>query len=123
MFFSLQFIQLAKLFEFAQRLFIRQLKNYVIWQLFNLRRKNYILPIPVVKFVFENLPDDSVFRDLLIAWYTWHRDSACALTLGSLDALPQFTCALVIAMVRQRYASTKDPFLRSPDVYYKSTDE
>jgi hypothetical protein len=31
------FIQLARLFEFAQRLLIRQLKNYVIWQLFNLR--------------------------------------------------------------------------------------
>jgi hypothetical protein len=118
-----QFIQLARLFEFAQRLFIRQLKNYVIWQLFNLRFKNYIPPIPVVKFVFENLPDDSTFRDLLVAWYTWHRDSACALTLGSLDAIPQFTSALVIAMVRQRYASTKDPFLSSPEVYYKSTDE
>jgi hypothetical protein len=26
-------------------------------------------------------------------------------------------------MVRQRYASTKDPFLSSPEVYYKSTDE
>jgi hypothetical protein len=118
-----RFMQLARLFEFAQRLFIRQLKNYVIWQLFNLRSKNHIPPIPVVKFVFENLPDDSPFREVLVAWYTWHRDSACALTLDSLDALPQFTSALVIAMVKQRYASTKDPFLGSPDVYYESTDE
>jgi hypothetical protein len=114
-------MQLARLFEFAQRLFIRQLKNYVIWQLFNLRSKNHIPPIPVVKFVFENLPDDSPFREVLVAWYTWHRDSACALTPDSLDALPQFTSALVIAMVKQRYASAKDPFLGSPDVYYEST--
>jgi hypothetical protein len=116
-------MQLARLFEFAQRLFIRRLKNYVIWQLFNLRSKNHIPPIPVVKFVFENLPDDLSFREVLVAWYTWHRDSACALTLNSLDALPQLTSALVIAMVKQRYASTKDPFLGSPDVYYESTDE
>src|SRR5437016_3447586 len=32
-----RFMQLARLFEFAQRLYIRQLKNYVNWQLFNLR--------------------------------------------------------------------------------------
>jgi hypothetical protein len=73
------FMQLARLFEFAQRLFIRQLKNYVIWQLYNLRSKNHIPPIPVVKFIFENLPDDSPFREVLVAWYTWHRDSACVL--------------------------------------------
>ena len=116
-------MQLARLFEFTQRLFIRQLKNYVIWQLFNLRSKNHIPPIPVAEYVFKNLPDDSPFRELLVAWYTWHRDSACGLTLGSLDALPQFTSALVIAMVKQRYASTKDPFLGSPDVYYESTND
>jgi hypothetical protein len=117
------FMQLARLFEFAQRLFIRQLKNYIIWQLFNLRSKDHIPPIPVVKFVFENLPDDSPFREVLVAWYAWHRDSARALTIDSLDALPQFTSALVIAMVNQRYASAKDPFSGSPDVYYESTDE
>jgi hypothetical protein len=117
------FMQLARLFEFAQRLFIRQLKNYIIWQLFNLRSKNHIPPVSVVEFVFENLPDDSPFRKLLIAWYTWHRGSPCALTLDSLDALPQFTSALVISMVKQRHADTKDPFLGSPDVYYESTDE
>jgi hypothetical protein len=118
-----RFMQLARLFEFAQRLFIRQLKNHVIWQLFNLRSKNHIPPIPVAEFVFENLPDDSPFRELLVAWYAWHRDSACALTLDSLDAFPQFTSALVIAMVKQRYADAKDPFLGSPDVYYESADE
>jgi hypothetical protein len=50
-------------------------------------------------------------------------ESTYALALDSLDALSQFTSALIIAMVKQRYVSTKDPFLGSPDVYYESTDE
>jgi hypothetical protein len=117
------FMQLARLFEFAQRLFIRQLKNYVIWRLFILRSKNYIPPFPVVEFVIKNLPDNSPFWMLLVAWYTWHQDSARALTLDSLDGLPQFASALVIAMVQRRYAGAKDPFSGKPDVYYESADE
>jgi len=115
-------MQLARLFELAQRLFIRQLKNYVIWQLFNLRSKGHIPPFPVVEFVFENLPDDSPFRKLLVAWYIWHRDSACALTLDSLNGLPQFASVLVIAMVKQRYAGAQDPFSGNPDKYYESDE-
>ena len=117
-----KFMQLARLFEFAERLFIFKLKNYVIWQLFNLQSKHHVPPLAVVEFVFENLPDDSPLRKLLVAWYTWHQDSARALTLDSLHALPQFTSALVIAMVQQRYAGTKDPFSDNPDVYYETAD-
>jgi hypothetical protein len=66
-----KFMQLARLFEFADRLFIFQLKNYVIWQFFNLRSKNHVPPIPVVEFVFENLPDDSPLRKLIVLLPAW----------------------------------------------------
>lgn len=116
-------MQLAKLFEFAERLFIHQLKNYVIYQLFDLRSENHIPPIPVIEFAFERLSLESPFLRLLVAWYIWHRDSALALTVDSLDALPQFSSALVVAMVKQRHAGSQDPFSGKPDVYYESNDE
>ena len=77
--------------------------------------KTRIPPIPVAEVVFENLPDDSLFQEFLDAWYAGHRDSACVLALDSVDALPQPTSALVIAMVKQRYSRTKDPFWGGED--------
>jgi hypothetical protein len=80
---------IARLFEFAQRLLIRKLKAMSFGNSSAYDPKNHVPPISVVEFVFENLPDDPPLRKLLVAWYTWHRDSARALALdSSLNLLP-----------------------------------
>jgi hypothetical protein len=99
------------------------IQPHVIYQLLELRSENHTPPIPVVEFAFERLSLQSPFLKLLVAWCTWHRDSALALTVDSLDALPQFSSALVIAMVAQRHAESQDPFSGKLYVYYESNDK
>jgi hypothetical protein len=46
--------------------------------------------MPVVEFAFEKLPNESPVQELLVAWYTWHQDSALSLIPDSLCLLPSF---------------------------------
>jgi hypothetical protein len=116
------FLQLAQLFEFAERLLIWRLKNYIVWQLFDLRTKSHTPPLPTIEFAFDRLPDESPFRKLLVAWYCWHQESALSLTLDALNIVPQFSSALSMAMIKRRFTNMEDPFSKDPDVYYDRGD-
>lgn len=96
------FMQLAKLYEFANRLFIRELKNYIVWKLFELRKQNSIPPMSSVHYAFEHLPDNATFRKILVAWFVWHQESARTLTADTLNMSPQFSTELVLTMIKKQ---------------------
>lgn len=112
------FMQLGRLYEFANRLFIRELKNYIIWKLFELYRQRHVPPMELVQYAFEDLPDDASLRKVLVAWYTGHQDTAKTLTGDALRAIPQFAVELVLAMVNKE-EGFPDIFALGPESQYE----
>ncbi len=115
------FTQLAKLYEFANRLCIRELKNYIVWKLFELRMQNRTPPMSSVHYAFKHMPDNAPFRKILIAWFTWHQASARTLTEDALNVSPQFSVELVLAMVNKQDGA-QDILSAKPESLYETED-
>lgn len=115
------FTQLAKLYELANRLFIHELKNYIVWKLFELRRQEHVLPMSTVVYAFENLPDTAIFRKILVAWFTWHQESARTLTADMLNITPEFAIEIVLSMIK-RQDGGRDILAALPQSHYYVED-
>lgn len=112
------FMQLARLYEFANRLFISELKNSIIRTLYKLRKQDQILPTALIEYVYEHVPEKSPFRKLLIAWFTWHKKSAKTLTEDVLSTNLQFAAELVLAMIEAENGAL-DIFTQAPEEHYE----
>jgi hypothetical protein len=62
-----RFIQLARLYAFADKLRVVKLMNDVIWELFSLRSKENFPPFSVIDFAYIHIPEHTRFRELMVA--------------------------------------------------------
>jgi hypothetical protein len=65
-------MRLVKLYAFADRVHVVRLMNDVVWELFSLRSKENFPPFPVIDFAYNDIPEHTRFRELMVTWYTWH---------------------------------------------------
>lgn len=72
-----RFIQPVKLFVLADKYYVRSLKNLIVSQIFHLLKHHHITPSQeTVAYAYENTPQDSTIRRLLVDHWT------CEVSLG-----------------------------------------
>lgn len=69
-----RFWQLAKLNTLADKYNIIGLTNDIVDQLYIMRSKGVPPQLPVAAYIYGNTTENSSFRKLLIAWYSWEID-------------------------------------------------
>lgn len=118
-----RFMRLAQLQLFTDTFGIPSLGNDIIWELFHLRSKDEIPPMSVVEYAFLHLAGLSIFRFLLVEWYTWpprrRRDPEIP-TLEELEKVPRFACELALSQITK---ADRDPFLVGPAAYYVEQED
>lgn len=119
-----RFMQLARLYAFADRLRIVRLMNDVVWELFKLRSEEQFPPFSVIDFTYNHIPEHTRFRELMVAWYTWHDGtnlSDRSPTTEQLEGVPLFAADLARSLMKRLSPGAKDPFPDGPDNYYEKT--
>lgn len=117
-----RFMQLARLYAFADRLGIVRLMNHVVWELFDSRSKENFPPFSVIDFVYDHIPEHTRFRELMVAWYTWHAGTSMSdriPTTEQLEGLPRFAADLARSLMQKSIPGARDPFLNGPGVFYE----
>ena len=123
-----RYMELARLFVFAEKYDVVDLKNDIIDKLFESRAKTAVPPqLPLIRYIYENTPMGSPFRRLLVAHYTWHinmdwygRES----TPAWLYENSEFAADLAVSLGKQLNVKHKSLFDGKPSDLYavKSTD-
>jgi hypothetical protein len=119
---NVRFMQLARLYAFADRQRIVKLMNDVMWELFSLRSKENFPPFSVIDFTYIHIPEHTRFRELMVAWYTWHDSTSLSdrtPTTEQLEGLPRFAADLARNLMQKSSPGARDPFLDGPDAFYE----
>ena len=116
--------QLARLNTLADKFDVGLLKNSIIDELFAMQMTNVRPPqSPVIGYIYENTPETSSLRKLLVGWYAWHINFDWYTTSGaqaSLGKSPMFAADLAIAMSQRVLdPNLKSPFSSEPSSYYE----
>lgn len=120
-----QFMQLARLYVFANKVLACLLKNDIIRALFHLQSRDAIPQMPVIAFAFEHMPEHSPFRKLLVDWYTWHVDLAWygkSLGKEALEMVPAFTVELTSRLAERIRTNKGSLFRDKEELYFESTE-
>jgi hypothetical protein len=119
------FMQLARLYLFANKVLAYPLKNDVIRALFYLQPQGVNPPMPVIAFAFDHMPEHSPFRKLLVDWYAWHADLAwygTSLGKRALEMVPIFTVELTSRLAERIRTNQISPFKGKEELYFESTE-
>ena len=123
-----EYMELARLFVFAEKYVVVDLKNDIIDKLFQLHVKDANPPqMPVVQYVYENTPMSSPFRQLLVDHYTWHIDLVWYGYEGTPPGLyenPEFAADLAVSLGKRLEGKHKSLYDGKPSDLYavQSTD-
>jgi hypothetical protein len=119
------FMQLARLYLFANKVLAYLLKNDIIRTLLYLQPQGVTPPMPVIAFAFDHMPEHSPFRRLLVDWYAWHVDLAWYGTSSgkiALGMVPIFTVELTSRLAERIRTGRRSPFIGKEDLYFESTE-
>jgi hypothetical protein len=119
-----QFMQLARLYVFANKVLAYLLEDDIIRALFYLQTQGVTPQMSVIAFAFEHMPEDSPFRKLLVDWYTWHVDFAWygkSLGKKALEMVPAFTVELASRLAERIRTGQISPFKGKVESYFKAT--
>lgn len=115
------YMQLAKLYVFADKYNVNRLHNQIIDKLFEMKAKDGSPPqLPLVMFVYQNTTEGASFRKLIVGYYVFHVDMDWYLEDHSkkLIAMPEFSADLAFAFARRTANKYKSPFLEPSSEYY-----
>lgn len=123
-----RYMELARLFVFAEKYVVVDLKNDIIDKLFDIKAKCVNPPqMPLVRYVYENTPMGAPFRQLLVAHYTWHigmKWCGHEATPSKLYEIPEFAADLVVSLGKRLEGKHKSLYDGKPSDLYavKSTN-
>ena len=119
-----RFLHLAKLYVFADKSLVHRLKDDIVSTLFCLRSEDVTPPqLPVIKYTFEHLPDQSSFRKIMVDWYAWHIDLSWFEKFSTKEALmnyPEFTAEVISRLAKSLRLDAGSLLLGKPETYYES---
>lgn len=119
--------QLAKLNTLADKYNIIGLSNNIIDQLYILHSKSVPPQLDVATYIYDNTTENSSFRKLLIAWYSWGIDMKWYQDADARESLldaPELAVDLAIAFgIKASLLAQKDPFQCDKSTYYRQPEE
>ncbi|KAG7005970.1 hypothetical protein G7Y79_00017g043520 [Physcia stellaris] len=117
-----RYMELARLFIFAEEYIVVDLKNDIVDKLFDIKAKCVDPPrLPLVRYVYENTPMGSPFRQLLVAYYSWHIDMEWygrEAISTQLYKNPEFTTDLAVSLGKRLDGKHKSLFDGKPSDLY-----
>jgi hypothetical protein len=93
-----------------------------VWELFSLCSEENFPPFLVIDFAYNHIPEHTRFRELMVAWYTWHDGTSLSdrmSTTEQLEGQPRFAAELTRSLMQRLSAGGRDPLLDNPDTYYE----
>lgn len=120
------FALLIKLYIFADRCFADRLQEDIIRVLFHCYREGWTPPPSAIQLVFEQAPETSPIRRLMVDWYAFHVDLKSLQTPKAstlFETVPQLARELIPRMAeRIMYPSIK-PLHGNPETYFEQSSK
>ena len=109
-----RYMQLAKLYVFADKYDVVQLQNLIIDKLFEMKLKQLKSPqMGLAAFIYNNTNAGSSFRKLVVGHYVWHVDLQWyfeGTTSEVLMRIPELAADLAIGFAGRVHGKNKSPF-------------
>jgi len=114
--------ELAQLYVFADKTQTKSLKRSLMESVFTLHAAGILPSQDVIDFSFQNLPDHSALRHVLVDAYVWHADLAWISRPSCMDELmetPRFAAEVSVGMAKRiKDPRLRDPFSTRPGTYF-----
>ena len=109
-----RYMQLAKLYVFADKYDVIQLHNNIIDKLFEMRKKQSKPPqMAIAAYIYNNTNAGSPFRKLLVGHYVWHIDAHWyfeGTASEVLTQIPELAVDLAIGFAGRVHGKNKSPY-------------
>jgi hypothetical protein len=117
-----RYLELAQLYVFADKTQTKSLKLLLMGSLFALHAAGVLPSQDVINFSFQNLPDYSALRHVLVDAYVWHADLTWISRPSCMDELignPRFAAEVSMGMAKRiKNPKLRDPFSTNPGTYF-----
>ena len=117
-------LEFKHVYATAEKYCMVNLKNYLVGIFFETAARQRVIPsINLVTYVYSTTPQNSPFRKILVALYTWHMNKASwmsEISLATLREVPDLAADLAFALGNRQFVDSRDnPFRGRGEDFYE----